>query len=503
MVATAPAPTPTPSITLSLSRKQSQAYTMLRREDVRELMYGGAKGGGKSVLGCLWCYLMAEEIIKHFDLKPTDTPPAVGFIGRRQYSDLQTSTLETWKKMVPQHGGGIQVWRINESKKEIIVRERVKLRYGACDRNDDTSAFQSAEYVFFFLDQAEEINQDEIQHLRGSLRQTIKGQEPPSWMYTGLFTANPAPCWLREAFIEAPEPGRFFVPALPTDNEHLPEGYVDRLRSSYAHRPEMLRAMLDGDWYAFEGEAQIIKEAWIKDAIGRGFPHLGARPLVSIDPARFGDDETVIYGLDRTQIVHESYHGQEDGMQAVGHAIDVRRLMGDAGDVPIIIDATGMGGPVGDRLVEMGETVWFVDYAAQAAKPDQYVNVRAEMWDTCGRWFQTRRIGLDHDDYQLTIQLTAPTYLFRGSRMLVEPKKDIKDRLGRSPDRGDAYVQAIYALAIMDGDIPEPRGVTVRRALRPAWMDATGKPNPATLEGRRHLAAIQQAKESKETSRVW
>ena len=33
----------------------------------------------------------------------------------------------------------------------------------------------------------------------------------------------------------------------------------------------------------------------------------------------------------------------------------------------------------------------------------------------------------------------------------IEPKADIKKRLGRSPDRADAYVNGLYALQFVEG----------------------------------------------------
>jgi len=37
-----------------LTAKQTLAWDALRRGDIKEVLYGGAKGGGKSVFGCMW-----------------------------------------------------------------------------------------------------------------------------------------------------------------------------------------------------------------------------------------------------------------------------------------------------------------------------------------------------------------------------------------------------------------------------------------------------------------
>ena len=50
-------------------------------------------------------------------------------------------------------------------------------------------------------------------------------------------------------------------------------------------------------------------------------------------------------------------------------------------------------------------------------------------------------------------QLGTPTYDFRNGKILIESKANIKKRLGRSPDRADAYVNGLYALQFVEGEI--------------------------------------------------
>ena len=50
-----------------LTGKQTLAWDAMRRPDIKEILYGGAKGGGKSVFGCMWSFHKALEIIKKCD----------------------------------------------------------------------------------------------------------------------------------------------------------------------------------------------------------------------------------------------------------------------------------------------------------------------------------------------------------------------------------------------------------------------------------------------------
>ena len=66
-----------------------------------------------------------------------------------------------------------------------------------------------------------------------------------------------------------------------------------------------------------------------------------------------------------------------------------------------------------------------------------YSNVmRAEMWCEMAEWLKTGNIPDDHD---LRTDLAALNYKYsRNGRIQLESKADIKERLKRSPDGGDA-----------------------------------------------------------------
>jgi len=59
------------------------------------------------------------------------------------------------------------------------------------------------------------------------------------------------------------------------------------------------------------------------------------------------------------------------------------------------------------------------------------------MWFDMAEWVKTGGVALPELP-ELVSELTAPTYLFTGGRFQIEPKDQIKQRLGWSPDLGDA-----------------------------------------------------------------
>jgi hypothetical protein len=382
--------------------------------------------------------MRAMEIALEYHLPTSDRPPTVGWMGRKQGTDFRKSTLRAWYRFIPSH-----LYQVREQAQQIVIDNRVAVDFGGLDHLTDVQKFNSAEYAFFALDQAEECGRDEIAALRGSLRLVLdpaRGIIPRK----ALFTANPAPCWLRDEFITSPRPDQRFVPALCTDNPFLGREYVETLKAAFGHRPELLAAYLDGSWEFLSGFDQVIKQAWV-DQAGRIQFHPGTRPiqLIVCDPARFGDDETVIYGLSDTQIAWEEIFGQRDTMYTANRLFVRQRQQGGC---LIVVDETGLGGGLVDRLVEMGAEVLALNMSSAAVESERYGNLRAEIWDHAAQKFGGGTISLIAPDERLVKQLTAPTYEYRRGRFYIEEKGEIKKRLGGSPDRADAYVMGLAGL---------------------------------------------------------
>lgn len=69
---------------MTFLQKQLVALRILNQKCVRGLLYGGAKGGGKSVLLCRYAWLYCKSIIEHFDIPVLRNPIPVFFMGRLQ-----------------------------------------------------------------------------------------------------------------------------------------------------------------------------------------------------------------------------------------------------------------------------------------------------------------------------------------------------------------------------------------------------------------------------------
>ena len=68
------------------------------------------------------------------------------------------------------------------------------------------------------------------------------------------------------------------------------------------------------------------------------------------------------------------------------------------------------------------------------------------MWWNIGRKFAEKDIKLTWQDKDLARELSSFSYLIRNGKILIESKEKIKERLGKSPDRADAYIIGLHTL---------------------------------------------------------
>ena len=163
-------------------------------------------------------------------------------------------------------------------------------------------------------------------------------------------------------------------------------------------------------------------------------------PLVlGVDIARGGGDRTYIIDRQgrRAGVNLNLSVNSPDLMEVAGI---VAREIGRLNPDMTFIDGTGIGAGVYDRLRERGfRAVTLVNFGARPEDGRKYANKRAEMWGRMADWLADPGGADMPDDDLLHAQLCAPGYNFdSSSRLVLETKEKIRDRLGASPDGGDA-----------------------------------------------------------------
>lgn len=420
-----------------LTLKQEQAFRHLLSDDTCSVLFGGAKGGGKSMLLCLWSFFWAKHLIEFFGIENMSHPLPIGFIGRKRGIDFGDTTFETWKRIIPS-----QSYVVKEQAKEIIIENKVKIFFGGLDDQDTVNKFNSSEFAFFAIDQAEETGRMDLAVLQGSLRLKYNGKQPP---YKQLYTANPAECWLKEDFITNPKGKHYYVPALPSDNPHLPDDYNQTLIDAFGFDPVLLAAYKDGDWDALQPRQALITQTALSMLPRQPQDNFFQRKIVACDPS-LGGDECVVYFIEDYEIKDVIYI-QSNDTQRIGN--DVCIFMTKHTTIDFVVDAIGIGKGVADYVRAAGKKVQEIISSAKASDEYHFSNVRSEIWAYAAKRINEKSVVYPKDE-KLRQQLCAVKYKTGTKKFELEPKADTKKALGSSPDRGDCYVYGIWGLSMIE-----------------------------------------------------
>jgi phage terminase large subunit len=161
--------------------------------------------------------------------------------------------------------------------------------------------------------------------------------------------------------------------------------------------------------------------------------------VVSCDVARFGRDQTVMV---RKQGDVAEVILKVQGQDLMAIAGWLGRYCEDNKVDTLVIDDTGLGGGVTDRLREVG--IGDTDLVAfkggeKARASDRFANRVTESWWLVREWVMDG--GKLPDDDNLIGQLTSRRYVIQSDRRL---QLESKNKMARSPDEADALAMAVY-----------------------------------------------------------
>lgn len=171
----------------------------------------------------------------------------------------------------------------------------------------------------------------------------------------------------------------------------------------------------------------------------------GYSPLLSVDPARYGADSTAV-AIARGPVIERIVVWRN--ASTVESAERVLRLRAECWTNPdvapprIIIDANGIGAGVLDTVRARGASAMEYNGANKPIDRKRYLNRRAEDFLRLRWLLEHDKIALPRDE-DLAEELLALEYTSTPSGLMqLIAKDDIKQRIGRSPDKADCVCQA-------------------------------------------------------------
>lgn len=209
-----------------------------------EVVYGGARGGGKTD-ACLGDWLVHA---KRYG------PGAKGLFLRKELPQLD-AVIARSKELFFKIGGE---WR--EQPKTWAFPNGAVLKFRPLERDDDAEKYQGHDYTRLYPEEL--TNWADAAPIMKMLATLRSGAGVPVAMKATCNPGGPGHGWVKARYIDNGayeivrdgQADRVFIPARVTDNPALmtnDPGYVDRLRQ--AGSEQLVRAWLEGDWDIIEG----------------------------------------------------------------------------------------------------------------------------------------------------------------------------------------------------------------------------------------------------------
>jgi phage terminase large subunit len=435
-------------------QKQIDAAEFWVDNVTEEILYGGAKGGGKSYLGA--SLIFGDALIY---------PDTHYFIARQELIDLRKYTIPTIQEVFKNWG-----LDINE--------------YAKFDGQYNIYTLYNGSKVFLIA--CKELPSDPMYERFGSMQMTrgwieeggevSEAAKANLWLSIGrwkndeyklkkklLITANPKKGWMKRDFVDQFNQGTLpahkqYIQAFATDNLYLPEDYVDTLREE---RDKVRRQRLFlGDWEYDEDMDSMVSYDALSDAFTNTIVKDNQKYLI-VDVARFGEDSTIFGFFTGLELDKVERFQKQDTEKTKQQAKDFAVI----GKIPysnILIDEDGIGGAIVDGM--MGVRGFVANSAPLPTATDirmkrmsklpssiglvprtNFTNLKSQCAFKLAELINEHKIAFNVPEYREMIieDLTAllrQKNIDSDGKLQIKPKEDVKAELGRSPDVGDVII---------------------------------------------------------------
>lgn len=422
---------------MNLILKQEHAVYYLKDGVTEEVIYGGAAGGGKSALGCLWLIEQCQTY-----------PGTRWLMGRAKLKTLKETTLNTFFQLSSKLGIGDQ-FRYNDQKGVIYFKngsEIILKDLFLYPSDPEFDSLGSLEITGAFVDEVSQIVHKAWQIVKSRIRYQLNefGLIPKI-----MGSCNPTKKWVYKEFFKPwrdkeLRKDRAFIQALPIDNPHLPPSYLQSLLGLDEVSKQRLYY---GNWEYDDDPAKLIEYDAIIDLWSNEHVPIGTK-YISADIARFGSDKGVICVWDGLRLIEIV---TLDISSITETATEIKRLA-SLYQIPmsrVIADEDGVGGGVVDILKCKG----FINGSKalpEERKQVEYRNLKSQCYFHLAEKVNNAEIFITKPFASISEKLIEELEQVKrdkvdhDGKLAVLPKEKVKEILGRSPDFADALMMRMY-----------------------------------------------------------
>ena len=333
-----------------------------------------------------------------------------------------------------------------------------------------------ADYVCVVLDESGGIHPIMLKRAKQAMSSVvygliIQGGNPTS-REGCLFAAENEDGWLRIS-----------VTGDPDDPERSPRVDLEGAKESiqlYGRDNAWVRVFVLGQFpesslNTLLGEGQV-REAMTR--VLRDTEYNWSQKRIGTDVARFGDDRTVLFPRQGRQAFAAVVMRKQDSKAIAGRlAVGIARF---GSELNMIDDTGGWAGGVIDFSGLAGNYLLPVNMSGSADDEDAFANKRAECYWRAAQWVKGG--GALPEDDDLPREACAATYFINAQgRIQIEEKVQIKKRLGKSPDKWDAFCLT-FAVPERAGSAVDPLLAGLQKQGSKVISDVVDDMNPLAMQ---------------------
>lgn len=258
----------------------------------------------------------------------------------------------------------------------------------------------------------------------------------------------------------------------------------DDVKEEYRYAPNEYAREYQCDWNA-DGIDPLIPNEHLRPAIGK---HIGENTyshsprIMGVDVAGDGPDSHTIckrQGIAVFPVRKYNNISERDLTGIVATMIDQWEA-----DMVFIDHTGGYGTELISRLKDLGyaHKVRGINFGSKACDPEHYTNIRTEMYHKLRDWVIDGGALPEDDDLEQELSVLSCVEMTTGKAMLMK-KDDIRELIGRSPDKADA-------LALTFAEPVHKRGTSNRGSHGIKTVASTGY-RPLDHIGRRRHGFIR------------
>lgn len=261
-------------------------------------------------------------------------------------------------------------------------------------------------------------------------------------------TLNPSKNWVYTYFYKPWREGTlkdtmYFIRALPTDNPHLPESYIEVLKGlPKAERDRLYLGLWEADdddqLIKQENISELYSNTWVKQVPNRAYYIIG-------DVARLGSDRAVI-GLWRGLVLEKVEMLSKSKFDTLKDIIEGWKNQYRVPNANILLDEDGVGGFLVDALKCKG----FVNNS-RPLNGENYQNLKTQCYYRLAQIVNEKEMYIEDgvlnsmEMEELTEELEqVKSKTATDNKLRIISKDEIKSNIGRSPDISDMLAMRVY-----------------------------------------------------------